>query len=113
MIQNVRKTIEVREGRNTMTDQEKFEGLKKDMLNKNEAEFGKEIRQKYGSDFVEKSNRKFMSMTAEDSENVSVLERVMIDLLVKAVEENEKPDSIIGKAIAEKHKDWILSLIHI
>lgn len=107
MIQNVRKTIEVKEGRNTMTDQEKFEGLKKDMLNKNEAEFGKEIRQKYGSDVVEKSNSKFMSMTTEENEYISNLANNMIDLLVRAVEENEKPESTIGKEIAEKHKEWI------
>lgn len=107
MIHNIKKTIDVKEGRNTMTDQEKFEGLKKEMLDKNEAEFGKEIREKYGSDAVEKSNRKFMAMSSEESDYVGKLAGDMIDLLVKAVEENAEPDSAIGKEISEKHKEWI------
>lgn len=107
MIHNVRKTIEVKEGRDTMTDQEKFEGLKKEMLDKNEAEYGKEIRQKYGSDVVEASNKKFMGMTSQESEYVTKLTEDLIDQLVKAVEENAEPDSAIGKEIAAKHKEWI------
>lgn len=107
MIANVKKTIEVKEGRDTMTDQEKFEGLKKEMLDKNEAEYGAEIRQKYGIDEVEKSNSKFMAMSAEESECVSALARDIIDLLIKAVKENAEPDSAIGKEIAKKHKEWI------
>jgi hypothetical protein len=107
MIRNVRKTIEVKEGRDTMTDQEKFEGLKKEMLDKNEADFGKEIRQKYGNDAVEKSNKKFMAMSVEESEYASTLASDLIDQLVKALEENAAPESAIGKEIAEKHKKWI------
>lgn len=107
MIKTVRKTIELKEGRNTMTDQEKFEGFKKEMVNKNEAEFGKEIRARYGSDVVEKSNRKIMTMTPQESEYVSKLTEDLIDRLVNAVEEHAEPDSAIGKEIAEKHKAWI------
>ena len=41
-----------------MSDKEKFEGFKKKMIDDNEKKYGKEIREKYGNDTVEKSNKK-------------------------------------------------------
>ncbi len=59
----------------------------------------------FDSDVVEASNKKFMGMTAQESDYVAKLTEDLIDQLVKAVEENAEPDSAIGKEIAAKHKE--------
>lgn len=43
LIANVDKTIAAREGRITMTDQEKFEGFKEKLIEENERKYGKEF----------------------------------------------------------------------
>ncbi|MDF2532758.1 MAG: transcriptional regulator, MerR family protein, partial [Clostridia bacterium] len=50
LIENVNKTIAVTEGRIKMTNKEKFQGFKKNMIEENEKKYGKEIREKYGKD---------------------------------------------------------------
>jgi len=58
LINNVEKTIAQYEGRIIMTDQEKFEGFKQKLIDENEAKYGKEVREKYGDEAVDKSYRK-------------------------------------------------------
>src|SRR5690606_117157 len=48
LIANVEKTIDSMEGRFMMTDKEKFEGFKQQLIDDNETKYGKEIREKYG-----------------------------------------------------------------
>jgi DNA-binding transcriptional MerR regulator len=64
LIANVQKTILSEKGEITMSDKERFEGLKKSMLEENEKKYGAEIREKYGKETIEKSNAKFMNMTS-------------------------------------------------
>ena len=47
LIANVEKTIALKEGKITMTDQEKFEGFKEELVAENEEKYGAEIRAKY------------------------------------------------------------------
>lgn len=37
-----------------MSDQEKFEAFKADLISQNEEKFGTEIREKYGEEIIEK-----------------------------------------------------------
>ena len=66
LILTVEKTIEYKKGEIVMSNKEKFEGLKKAGLEENERKYGKEIRDKYGNETVEASNKKFMNMSEED-----------------------------------------------
>src|SRR5665647_88179 len=47
LISTVEKTIAYNMGEKKMSNKEKFEGFKKEKLAQNEAEYGKEIREKY------------------------------------------------------------------
>lgn len=49
-----------------MSDQDKFEGFKKKLIEDNEKEFGPETRQIYGDDVVEKSEEKVRNMNRKD-----------------------------------------------
>lgn len=48
LIKNVRKTIQSLKGEIMMTDKERFEGFKKELIEKNEDKYGDEARERYG-----------------------------------------------------------------
>lgn len=63
LIANVEKSIAVMEGRAVMSDAEKFEGFKKQMVQENEEKYGADVRSRYGDDVADRSNQKLLNMT--------------------------------------------------
>jgi DNA-binding transcriptional MerR regulator len=106
LIANVEKTIASMEGRIIMTDKEKFEGFKKQLIDDNEATYGKEIRAKYGDDVVNRSNEKLKNMTKEEHEEVTRLADEVLATLAEAFA-NGDPASDIAQKTAELHKQWL------
>ena len=49
-----------------MSDKEKFEVFKKNLIDENEKNYGKEIREKYGDNSIDESNIKMLNMSEED-----------------------------------------------
>lgn len=68
LIATVEKTLQVKRGMSSMTDKEKLEGFKKELIEKNETQYGDEIREKYGNKAVEESNQKMAGMSKEKYE---------------------------------------------
>lgn len=62
LIENVEKTISYKKGEVKMSDKEKFEGFKKDLVKQNEEKYGKEIREEYGDKQVDESNAKMLGL---------------------------------------------------
>jgi DNA-binding transcriptional MerR regulator len=106
LIANVEKTIESAEGRIEMSDKEKFEGLKKNLIEENERKYGKEIREKYGEEAVERSNAKLMGMTREDYEKAQGLAEQIMEALAQAIETGDPAGEAAQKA-ADLHKQWL------
>ncbi len=106
LIANVNKTIALTEGRMNMSDQEKFEGFKKKMIDENEKKYGKEIREKYGKDTVEKSNAKVMNMTQEQHDAVTALAEELYSTLAAAFKTGNPAGELAQKA-ANLHKQWL------
>ncbi|MCX8131495.1 MAG: TipAS antibiotic-recognition domain-containing protein [Clostridia bacterium] len=106
LIANVDKTIALTEGRMKMTDKEKFEGFKQKMIEENENKYGKEIRERYGSDAVEKSNKKMMNMTQEEYDEVTSIEAKLMEVLTDALESGD-PAGELAQEAAELHKKWL------
>jgi len=106
LITNVEKTIAMTEGRIKMTDQEKFEGFKKKLIEDNETQYGKEIREKYGDDVVEKSNAKVLNMTQKEYDEVTALEKQVKQTLAEAFKTGNPAGELAQKA-AELHKKWL------
>lgn len=106
LITNVEKTIASTEGRMDMSDQEKFEGFKKKMIDENERKYGKEIREKYGQETVNQSNAKLMNMSQEDYEAVTKLEAEVREALAEAFATGDPAGEQAQKA-AELHKRWL------
>jgi len=106
LIANVEKTIAITGGKIKMSDKEKFEGFKKNMIDDNEKKYGKEIRAKYGKDTIEKSNAKVMNMTEEQYDEVTKLASQVTTTLAEAFK-NGDPASVIAQEAADLHKKWL------
>lgn len=106
LIANVDKTIASKNGGIKMSNKEKFEGFKKNMIEENEKKYGKEIREKYGDDTVNKSNKKIKGMTEEQYNEVTALESELLKTLSEAFEIGDPTGEIAQKA-ADLHKKWL------
>ncbi len=106
IIRTVERTIGAMKGEETMSDKEKFEGFKRELIEKNEAQYGEEIREKYGDETVNASNAKLMGMSEEQYEQVQALEREIRETLRAAKAQNDPAGPLARKA-CEAHKRWI------
>lgn len=106
LINNIEKTIKMKEGKIMMNDKEKFEGFKKNLVDENEQKYGSEVREKYGEGIVEKSNKQFMNMSKEDYEQFNQLNIDLFETL-KIAMKTKDPTSPEAQKAARLHKEWI------
>ncbi len=106
LIANVEKTIAETEGRILMTDQEKFEGFKQRLIDENEAKYGEEIREKYGTEQVERSNNAFKSMTKEQYGAFETLGSEIMQKLKAAFATGDAGGALAQEA-ADLHRQWL------
>ncbi|ANE45289.1 MerR family transcriptional regulator [Paenibacillus swuensis] len=107
LIANVEKTIASTEGRITMTDKEKFEGFKQNLIDDNERKYGKEVREKYGDDIVNKSNHKVKNMSQEDHDAVTALGEEIHTKLAEAYRSGD-PSGELAQEVAKLHRKWLM-----
>lgn len=108
LIATLEQTIQNRKVGKTMSDSEKFKAFKEKMVADNEAKYGAEIREKYGAETVDASNRKLLGMTEADYQHFKALEVRLMEQLQMAVAGGAAPDSPLGREIAGLHKEWLL-----
>ena len=106
LIEIVKKTIKHEEGRIQMSDQEKFEGFKKRLVEENEKKYGDEVRERWGEEALQASNQKVLNMSQEDYEKVTKLAEDVNQTLAKAMETGD-PASEIAQRAADLHKQWL------
>jgi DNA-binding transcriptional MerR regulator len=106
LIANVTKTMDSKKGLIKMNDKEKFDGFKKKLIDENEQKYGKEIREKYGTEKVEQSNRKLMNLTKEQYDQLEKLGQEVLDTLEQAFETKDPAGELAQKA-ADLHRRWL------
>ncbi|SDM50004.1 DNA-binding transcriptional regulator, MerR family [Fictibacillus solisalsi] len=106
LIVNVEKSIAAQERGITMNDQEKFEGFNEKLIEENEKVYGKEIREKYGEDAVNRSNDKLKSMTVQEHEELTRLGDELYETLGEAFKTGD-PAGVLAQKAAELHKQWL------
>lgn len=106
LIANVEKTIAMEEGIIIMKDKEKFEGFKKNLIDENEAKYGKEIRDKYGDEVVNESNRKMMNLSREEYDKMEQLGNLVQSTLKEAFATGD-PAGELGQKTAALHREWL------
>jgi len=106
LIGNVDKTLAVLEGRYVMNDKEKFEGFKQKLIDDNEQKYGKEIREKYDNDTVDKSNNKIKGLSKEQYTELEKLGAKVIETLKVAFATGDPAGELAQKA-ADLHRQWL------
>lgn len=106
LIMTVEKTIAAAKGEGTVTDKERFEGFKEKLIQNNEEQYGREIRDRYGDETVEASNNKLMGLTREQYERMQNLSGQLNEALREAVKEGD-PASEKAREACRLHKEWL------
>ena len=107
LILTVKNAIIEAKGGNKMSDSQKFEAFKRQIVETNEARYGKEIREKYGNEAVDQSNAKVLSMSSGDHARWQALGDEILSALSAAVQAGEAPAGAEGRRIAELHRQWL------
>ncbi len=106
LLETLDRTLAAREGKGIMSDREKFEGFKREMVAENERKYGKEIRERYGHEAVERSNRKVMGMTQTEHDRYAALAEQVLDTLEAAMDAGD-PAGELGMKAAALHREWL------
>lgn len=107
LILTVTHSIEQEKGTYTMTDSEKFMGFKRETIQKNEAQYGAEIRANYGDGTIDASNRRFENLTEEAYQRMTEMGEEIQVRLEEAVQSGAAPAGEEGAAIAALHRQWL------
>ena len=89
-----------------MTDKEKFEGFKKNLIDENEKKYGREIRAAFGDQAVDDSNARLMGLTPEKYAEVQDLSQQINQALKQALEQGD-PAGETAQKVCEMHKKWL------
>lgn len=106
LIFNVTQTMKAMKGEITMTSQEKFEGFKKELIDKNEKNYGGELREKYGANVIDAANKKLQQMSKMQYDSIQALTDD-VNTAIKAAFETGDPKSELAQKACELHKQWI------
>ena len=88
LIHNVQSTIAMKKGEKPMTNKEKFQGLKQQLIKENEQKYGKEIREKYGDEKINRSNKQFANLSEEEFNQMNELGQQILEKLAIAMKTN-------------------------
>lgn len=104
--QTINKTIKVVRGTTKMTDDQKFIGLKKKMIEDNDAKYGEEVKRRWGEQAWQESNKKLTSLTAQDLDQIQVLDKEFKQKLALAYESGDPTGKLAQQAV-ELHRQWL------
>lgn len=107
LILTVEKTIQHETGGTIMTDTEKFEGFKKQIVQENEEKYGPEIRAKYSDQEIDRANARVLSLTPEEYDAWNTLGAEILSELEQAVRSHADPGGETGRRLAELHRRWL------
>ena len=106
LLNTIDKTLANNRGESKMSDKEKFEGFKKELIEINEEQYGEEIREKYGAEAVEQSKKQFAGLNQVEYERMQQLGTQLLDELKVAMQTtNSKSEEVLK--IAAMHKEWL------
>lgn len=104
LLKNAEATLRTLKGEYEMNDKERFEGFKRELVEQNEREYGAEIREKYGEEELNASNRKMLGISEEDYKRMQETEKQLSEALRNGVESGKEE---YAQKAAELHKKWL------
>ncbi|HFI0463717.1 TPA: TipAS antibiotic-recognition domain-containing protein [Streptococcus suis] len=89
-----------------MSDTKTFEQIKQAAIQANEAQYGQEIRDKYGDQRVEASNKKVANMSQAQWDQAQQLSADILSQLGAAMVQGD-PASPQAQAMCDLHRQWV------
>ena len=90
-----------------MSDERKFEALKRGVLEEYGRTYETESREKYGDAKVDAMLTRFQGVTQEQYQAWDSLGREILEKLSAAVDAGADPAGEVGKEIADLHRRWL------
>lgn len=106
LIHTVERTLATLRGEAEMKDEERFMGFKREMIAKNEAQHGKEARQKYGDTAVDDSNARLMGLSPTQFARVQELSE-QINLKLREAVAGGDPAGPLAQEACALHREWL------
>ena len=106
LVETVEKNIATMRGQETMTNEERFRGLKEQAIAENEKAYGEEARERYGDEAVDAANERVRAMSEEDWNEMRELEQAIIRQL-KAAMVTGNPAGTEARELVGLHRCWI------
>ena len=106
LVGTVEKTIASLEGRCTMTDEERFEGMKARAIAENEERYGAEVRQAYGDAAMDAANERMAGMSQEEWSDAKALEAAILEQLTAAKATGD-PTGEAARKLCAMHARWL------
>ncbi len=106
LVGTVEKTIASLEGRCTMTDEERFEGMKARAIAENEERYGAEVRQAYGDAAMDAANERMAGMSQEEWSDAKALEAAILEQLTAAKATGD-PTGEAARELCSMHARWL------
>lgn len=107
VIATVERTLADMRGETTMTDEEKFEGLKHELVEENEESYGDEARRLYGEGAVDDGTRQVLAMGEKEFDEWRALDSEIRALLEGAVNSGADPEGAEGEHVCDLHRRWL------
>ena len=89
-----------------MTDQERFEGFKRQLVEENEKQYGKEVRERYGKETAQRANAQMMGMDESAYNEFTALGEKLLEKLSEAAKLGD-PTGVSAMEVARMHKRWL------
>ena len=106
LIEYVDTTISYLKGETKMSDKEKFEIYKDEIIKSNEEKYGAEAREKYGDESVDFANMKIKGATKEQLDHIQTLTQQINETLKLAVENGDTKGEK-AQEMCKLHQEWI------
>ena len=106
LVGTVEKTIASLEGRCTMTDEERFEGMKARAIAENEERYGAEVRQAYGDAAMDAANERMAGMSQKEWGDAKALEAAILEQLTAAKATGD-PTGEAARKLCAMHARWL------
>lgn len=106
LVGTVEKTIASLEGRCTMTDEERFEGMKARAIAENEERYGAEVRRRHGDAAMDAANERMAGMSQEEWSDAKALEAAILEQLTAAKATGD-PTGEAARKLCAMHARWL------
>ena len=106
IIASAEKTLLTLDGGYTMSQNEKFEAFKKNLVDENMEKYGNEIVEKYGQEAVDKSHEILLNMTEKDYKDIEELTEDLNSAIKIAFEKGD-PAGEEAQLMCQLHKKWL------